>query len=203
MNEDPTQALQDLENSAQPLMTWIAEVRVTSPDEQKNAEDLLISARAALRTADEKRRDLTRPLDEAKRRIIDLFNPYVSRLETAISMLNRELTSYHQGLVALQQEEERRAMEEQAARMREAAETGEVVDLPEALSVPNVNKTSHAHMGTVTYREDWDIQVVDPVKVPRDLCQPSLPLIRARVRSGITNISGVLVIKRLATVARS
>ena len=127
----------------------------------------------------------------------------MSRLETAISILNRQLTSYHEGLVALRREEEARALEAQAARMREAQETGEMVEPPGALSVPNVTKTSRANMGTVTYRDDLDIRVVDPVKVPRDLCQPSLPLIRARVRSGVTNIPGVLVTRKVVSVARS
>ena len=94
-------------------------------------------------------------------------------------------------------------MEAQAARMMEAERTGEVVEPAELTAVPNVLKTSRAHLGTVTYRDDWDVQVVDATKVPRDLCEPSLPRIRARVKSGVTNIPGVLITKKLVSVARS
>jgi hypothetical protein len=200
--QTPTQELEALEEQSQPILTWLADLKVASPEEQKNAEDLLISARQAWRSADEKRKELTRPLDEAKRRIMELFKPHMARLETGINILNRQLTAYHESLVALQREEERRALEAQAARMREAQETGELVGPPETLSVPNVTKTSRAHMGTVTYRDDLDIRVVEPAKVPRDLCEPSMALIRARVKSGLKDIPGVLVTTKLATVAR-
>lgn len=202
MQRDPIHELASLEESAQPLLRWLCDLKVTSPEEQKNAEDLLISARQAWREADEKRKELTRPLDQAKARIIDLFKPYMNRLETGISILNRELTMYHESLVALRQEKERRSMEAQVARMKEAEETGEVVEPAELFGVPHVVKTSRAHLGTVTYRDDWDVEVVDAAKVPRDLCEPSLPRIRARVKSGVTNIPGVLVTKKLVSVAR-
>ena len=202
MQQDPTHELASLEESAQPLLRWLHDLKVTSPEQQKDAEDLLISARQAWRVADEKRKELTRPLDDAKARIIELFKPYMNRLETGINILNRELTSYHEALIALRREEERRALEEQAARIKEAEQTGEVVEPVVLAAVPNVVKTSRAHLGTVTYRDDWDVQVVDAAKVPRDLCEPSLPRIRARVKSGVTDIPGVLVTKKVVSVAR-
>ena len=94
-------------------------------------------------------------------------------------------------------------METQAVRMKEAEETGEVVEPLQLPDVPLVVKTSHANLGTVTYRDEWQVQVVDAAKVPRDLCEPSLPRIRARVKSGVTNIPGVLVTKAFVSVARS
>jgi len=183
-------------------MDWIADHKVTSPETQKNAEDLLISARAARKQAEDKRKELTRPLDEAKARIIDLFQPYLNRLDIGINMINRELTNYHESLIALEREQERRAMEEQAARMNEAQETGEIVEPAQPPSLPHVSKTSHAHIGTVTYRQEWDIKVVDPARVPRDLCEPSMSRIRARVKSGVINIPGVLVTPRTISTAR-
>ena len=206
MIQSPTgqahQALAQLEQSSQPLMDWIADHKVTSPETQKNAEDLLISARAARKQAEDKRKELTRPLDEAKARIIDLFQPYLNRLDIGINMINRELTNYHESLIALEREQERRAMEEQAARMNEAQETGEIVEPAQPPSLPHVSKTSHAHIGTVTYRQEWDIKVVDPARVPRDLCEPSMSRIRARVKSGVINIPGVLVTPRTISTAR-
>ncbi len=196
-------ALTELEQQAQPLLKRLDELKVRSPEQRKNAEDLLILARSDWKRADETRKELTRPLDEAKRRIIKLFEPYMNRLETAINILNRELYAYREQLLALQREEERRLMAEQAARMKAAQETGEVLDpndLPDDL--PFISKTSRANLGTVTYREDWDIKVVDPDKVPRDLCEPSMPRIRARVKSGVTNIPGVLVTPRTISTTR-
>jgi hypothetical protein len=203
MPQDPTIELATLEESSQPLLRWLHDLNVDSPEQQTKAEDLLISTRHAWKQADEKRRELTRPLDDAKQRIIELFNPYLNRLQTAINILNRELTTYHQTLVALRLDKEREAMETQAVRMKEAEETGEVVEPLTLPDVPYVVKTSRANLGTVTYRDEWQVQVVDAAKVPRDLCEPSLPRIRARVKSGVTNIPGVLVTKTFVSVARN
>ena len=203
MPQDPTIELATLEDSSQPIFHWLQNLHVNSPEEQTKAEDLLISTRHAWKQADEKRRELTRPLDDAKQRVIELFNPYLNRLQTAITILNRELTTYHQTLVALRLDKEREAMETQAVRMKQAEATGEVVDPLQLPDVPNVVKTSHANLGTVTYRDEWQVKVVNAAKVPRDLCEPSLPMIRARVKSGVTNIPGVLVTKTLISVARS
>jgi len=93
------------------------------------------------------------------------------------------------------------ALAEQAEKIAEAKDTGEVVDMTEY--IPDAPaKTSHAHLGTVTYREDYDVVIVDPFKVPRELCDPNMSRIRARVKSGVTDIPGVLVTKKFVTVAR-
>lgn len=191
-----------LEASQADLMRWIVDAQVTNQDEEHRAEDLLISARFARKQADDKRRELTRPLDDAKARIIGLFQPYINRLDTAINFLSVRLTDYHLQLVNLRHQEETRVLEEQAAKMREAQETGELVDLPPQPDVAPVPRTSHANLGAVTYREDVDIRIIQPAKVPRDLCEPSMSKIRARVKSGVTDIPGVLVTKKLVTVTR-
>ena len=191
-----------LEEQSQPIFKWLHSLKVTSPTQQKEAEDLLISARYAWKQADTKRKELTHPLDEAKKRIIQLFQPYMNRLETGVTILNRELTTYHEALVALAREREIKALEDQAARMREAAQTGELLEPVDAPGVPSAPKTSRANLGTVTYRKDLDVQVIQPALVPRDLCEPSLSLIRARVRSGVTDIPGVLITRKVVSSTR-
>jgi len=172
---------------------------VTSPDEQRNAENLLIAARHALKEATDTRMALTRPLDDSKARIILLFKPYTGQLEEGIAALNGALSTYRRHLQELQLAEQHRAMEEAA----QALADGEVVEPVDALDVPDVKATSRTDMGTVTYREDWDVQIVDAALVPRDLCEPSLPRIRARVKSGVTTIPGVLITRRTISIART
>ncbi len=193
-----------LEERQAPLLKHLAELKVRSTAEQRNAEDLLISARYALKEAQQKRMELTRPLDEAKGRIIDMFKPYINRIETGIGILTRELNQYHAYLLQLRQAEEERAMREAAARAQEAQETGEVQAPPDdaEIDVPIVPKTSRGPMGSVTYRQEYEIKVVRPDLVPRDLCEPNIPKIRARVKSGVTDIPGVLVTTKTVPVAR-
>jgi len=191
-----------LEKGQESLFTWLAATKVTSDKEQKDAEDLLIVARRAVKDAEAKRKDLTQPLDESKARIIALFKPYIERLNIGIKQLNDELGRYHEQKRIAAEAERLTELAKEAARIREAGGTGEVLEPLPAPITPAVPKTSHTHLGTVSYRDDFDIQIVDPSQVPRDLCEPSMPKIRARVKSGVLDIPGVLIARKTISTAR-
>jgi len=197
------QVINDLEQSQQTLLKWMGELRITTNEEQRNAEDILISARRALKEAQERRMELTRPLDDSKKRIIELFKPYIDRLEQGINTVNKALVSYHEKKRIEVEAARMAALAEEAARFREAQETGEVIELPAIPPAEPVPTTSRAHFGSVSYREDYDIQIVNPNMVPRDLCEPSMVKIRARVKSGITQIPGVSITRKHITTTRT
>ncbi len=201
--QNPQTAIAQLEENQSLLLPWLDTITVTSDDEQHNAEDLLISARRALKEADGTRRQLTRPLDESKERIIALFKPYTSRLSSGITNINTALDAYHRKKSIEAEAARLAALAEEAARIAHAKDTGEVIEpLAQPIQVA-VEKTSRANLGTVTYRDDYDIQIVDARQVPRELCEPSMPKIRARVKSGVTEIPGVLISKKYVTSTRS
>lgn len=191
-----------LEETQEPLLRWLTTATVTNDEQQKNAEDLLIAARHALKDSEEKRKELTKPLDESKARIIALFKPYTERLTKGINVLTSELGKYHQQKRIQAEAARLTALAEEAARIRAAGGTGEMLEPLAKPITPEVAKTSRTHLGTVSYREDYDIQIVDPDMVPRDLCEPSMPKIRARVKSGITDIPGILVARKVISTAR-
>ena len=193
-----------LQNSQSSLIQWMASTTtIESREQQQNAEDMLIHARQSLRNVEAKRKELLQPVNETRDRINALFKPLSDRLKMGIHVVNEALQEYR--LKEAREAEELRAiaLAEQAAKVAEAKETGEVVDLGRSGDIPEApSKTSHAHLGTVTYRDDFDIIIVDPFKVPRDLCDPNMSRIRARVKSGVTEIPGVLITKTVTTVAR-
>ena len=194
--------ISSLEETQEPLLRWLTISTVTNDEQQKNAEDLLIAARHALKDCEEKRKELTKPLDESKARIIALFKPYTERLTKGINVLTSELGKYHQQKRIQAEAVRLTALAEEAARIRAAGGTGEMLEPLAKPITPEVAKTSRTHLGTVSYREDYDIQIVDPDMVPRDLCEPSMPKIRARVKSGITDIPGILVARKVISTAR-
>lgn len=203
MQETPEVVIENLTVQDRDIFAWVTTCQVTDKDSQRNAENLLIGARAAFKRADGKRKELLEPVRETEKRITDLFKPYLTRLTFCIDKINGSLQVYHAEQLQITQDEQNYRMAEQAAKLAEAKETGEVVDLPTAEVISGPAKTSRPDMGTVTYRDDYDIKVVNPDLVPRDLCEPSMPKIRARVKSGITNIPGVLVMRTFTTVAKS
>lgn len=201
--DEKTQTLiTQLEKRQESLFHWLQTATVTTDEEQKNAEDMLIAARHATKEGDELRKTLTQPLDESKKRIIALFKPYMDRLNQGISVLTRELGKYHNQKRIEADAARLTALAEEAARLFAAEVTGEVLEPLAKPAVPEVAKTSRTNLGTVSYREDYDIQIVDPDQVPRDLCEPSMPKIRARVKSGVLKIPGVLVSRKTISTAR-
>jgi len=201
--QKPEVAITGLQEKQASLLKWMDTVTVTNDEEQRNTEDLLIGGRRALKEVTAVRLELTRPLDESKKGIIALFAPYVAQITDGITRVDEELRRYHNQKRIAAEAARLAALAEEAARIAEARETGEILEPLAQAPVEPVLKTSRAHMGSVTYRDDYDINIVDPQLVPRDLCEPSMPKIRARVKSGIMNIPGVLVSKKYVTSTRT
>ena len=84
---NPRTAVEELQSQQEILLRWLDKPVVTNEPEQKQAEELLISARFAIKQAEEKRKELTRPLDESKKRIMDMFRPYLDRLNIGVTLL--------------------------------------------------------------------------------------------------------------------
>jgi len=196
--------VQTLEQNQATLVGWMAaSVVIASGEDQRNAEDMLIHARQGLRDIETKRKELLEPVNETRDRINALFKPLSDKLNMGIFIVNKALQDYHSQQVKEAEELRMIALAEQAAKITEARETGEVVEITPTADVPEAPlKTSHAHLGAVTYREDFDVSIVDPLLVPRELCDPNLSRIRARVKSGVMEIPGVLITKKYVTVAR-
>ncbi len=182
--------VKELELQHASLLRWLTEVKVTSDEEQKQAEDLLIKSRRALKQATDKRMELTRPLDESKRKIIEFFQPHIDRLTTGISIINTELRRWR----------DKKQLEAEIARL-DALEN--IKPITECSTVSEPEKTSKTESGSVTYRDDYDIKIINPDLVPRDLCEPSMPRIRAKVKSGVLIIPGVEITPKYVTVTRT
>ena len=193
-----------LEQHQSTLLKWMADITVVaSQEEQRNAEDLLIHARQSLRDIEAKRKELLQPVFETRDRINALFKPLSDKLNMGIYVVNKALQDYHSKQAREAETARLAALAEQAAQLAEARETGEVVELCQTTAIPEApHKTSHAHLGSVTYRDDFDISIVNALLVPRELCDPNLSRIRARVKSGVKEIPGVLITKGYITVAK-
>lgn len=202
---NPEAVVAEIEEIQAPLLKWLGVNQViASEEQQKNAEDMLIHARQAIRSIETKRKELLEPVNETRDRINALFKPLTDRLTLAIAFTNQGLQAYHTEQVRLAKEAQELLLAEQAEKLKEAEVTGEVVELLRAEVMPQAPGLTHrANLGSVTYREEPKITIVNPSLVPRALCEPSLPKIRAKVKSGAKKIPGVLITMEYVTVARA
>lgn len=78
-----------------------------------NAGTQIGAAKKAKKQLEEKRLKITRPIDEAKREVMDLFRPYIDALDKYINGTNTALAAYRKKLLLQQQEQERKLREQQ------------------------------------------------------------------------------------------
>jgi len=205
VQEQVSMEIATLEDGTSRLLYWSEQqFEVLSDEQQKNAEDLLIGLRQAEKTADEKRKEILTPIDEARAKVQALFKPYLDNLAKAKASISHGLMVYHEQQAKAAEEAKNLLLQQEAERIANARANGEVVEaltfMPDEL--PEIAKTSHAHLGSVTYRDDIEVTIVNLRLIPRDLMIPDMPKIKARAKSGM-EIPGVLVTKKLIPVTRT
>jgi hypothetical protein len=84
---------------------------ITAPNEYKTAADDLKTIKGKAKDLDELRKSLTKPLDDSKKRIMDLFRVPMERLADAESSIKSAMISYQQEQERIRQAEESRLRE--------------------------------------------------------------------------------------------
>lgn len=130
---------------------------VTTPEEYRVAAEALKQTCAKHRQIDEQRKKATKPLDEAKRQIMDWFRPALDNLDSAIMSIRRGLTSY-------EAEQKKR---EDAAAAAYATASGAEREAAKVQLVATFNNTVEKIEG-VTKRTIWKFEITDPTAIPRE-----------------------------------
>jgi hypothetical protein len=201
MQQNPETALEVLKSKDAIILNRLVDITITSREEQKSYEDDLISARQAFQRAEDMRKSLTEPLRLSESRINALFKPYTSNLISGINKLCIALDKWRKEQSDISETKLLSQAEEYWQKRNEAKGTGEIIPLP-SLNMNPPPKTSYANMGSVSYREVLEVRVVDPLLVPRDLCEPVLSKIRKRAESGVVDIPGVVCERKFVPYTR-
>lgn len=146
---------------------------IASPETYQWAGEQLREIKSKAKELDERRKKITKPLDEAKKQVMDLFRPALEFLTQAETIIKRKMIVYQSEQEKIRREAEAKAREaqrkeqerleeqarkaeakgkaEQAEALRQQADmTPAVVVAPEA---PKANGTS--------IRTDWEAEVMD------------------------------------------
>lgn len=199
--QDPNQALEILKTKDAELLPYLENVSITTKEQQKQYEDILIETRQAISRAEAMRKELTEPLRLSEQRINAMFKRYTAPLMNGCNSIVNVLNHWRKEQSDISETKLLAEAKDYWERRKEAELTGEVIPLPELNSNPPP-KTSHANMGSVSYREVFEIRIVSPDLVPRDLCEPVMSKIRKRAESGVTQIDGVVITKKFVPYTR-
>ena len=150
------------------------------------------------------RLSITRPMDEAKRRVMAVFKPTVDRLAAAESTIKSAVLTYTQeqerqrreaqAKLDADAEREREQLRKQAEAHRETGREGRAETLEqrvETVQAPVVAK-AEAPSGAIHVRTTWHAEVVDFTLLakacaegqqPLELIQPDMPALNAMART--------------------
>lgn len=178
---------------------------VADNDQLDTVTRIAKEAKTLVKTLANKRLELTRPLDAAKKSLMDLEKSETKSLNALIEKLDGMAAAYAREQ-ARKAEEERmrieaaeraRAEAELAARQKAEEEAAKAAAANSAFGlegtpvapvaptpppppvltpVPTVQK---AHSSSASFTEVWKYEIIDPNAVPRELCSPDDAKIRA------------------------
>ena len=159
---------------------WLAELRayvISTDEEEQMIAAVLRGVKDKHDFADEKRKTITKPLNDAMKATNALFKPSLEAYKEVEKLLKDKIADY----IARKQQANTAALHAAAA----AATPEQAVRAIESTSPV-------APPGGVSIRYQWKFEVVDPNAVPRELCSPDDKKIQAALAAGM-QVPGVRV----------
>jgi hypothetical protein len=192
----------------------VKSIAIRNPEQLKTAGDISNKIKTRIKELDTDRKELTRPLDDVKAKIMDKYRPAIEQLTQAQRLIDGVISDYLLEQRRIQQEQQRK-VEEEARKERERAEAKakewaakgnekkaeEWLDKSEAVIAPVIQAPDTKAAGIST-REDWDFEITDANLIPRDYLIPDDKTIRAFVKAtkGKKEIPGVKIIAKTVIV---
>jgi hypothetical protein len=207
------------------LLASAEQFEIVTNDQYTSSADLLKQIKGKQTGLDDLRKSITRPLDEAKARIMDLFRPAGNQLIEAERTLKHAMLGFTRQQENIRQQEENRAREladKEAARLqrradkaREAGKDDKADELEtQALAVPTpIIPSSTARVSGIVQRATWKAEVTDlkalvvavaAGQAPVTLLLPNMPVLNMQARSlkRELNIPGVRAVSEDVVAAR-
>lgn len=204
---DP-KALQ-LAQEAESTLTLAKEYVIDGPEMYELAATELKTIKGKAKELDELRKSMTRPLDDAKKRIMDFFAKPLQFLNDAEGLLKRSMLTYDREQERKRQEEEERLRaaaraeqerlqkeaDERAAALAAEGKAEEAIEVAAAVPViplPTV-QVERPKVAGISHRQNWKARVVDPMKVPRQFLMVDEKALNAYAKStkGAVPVEGV------------
>jgi hypothetical protein len=183
------------------LALVVEEIVIENADQLKNCSDLLAIGKSYEKDAAAKLAEITAPIMAQEQAARAAWKPTISLIHMAWGRIDDAIIRYHSKIKAEADALLIMQMQEQAAKIAESKETGEVIE-PETRIVEQVSQTVRGNMGSTTIKSTPEFFISDEDAVERSLCSPDMKKIKARYASGIKDIKGVMITYKAHTVSR-
>lgn len=197
-----------------------ARIKINSQADYERAATLLKEIKSSLKKLEEERKRITKPLDDAKKSVLELFRKPAETLESLEKEIKSTMVAYIeeqeriarerqeelQRLAELEAEKERKKIEKKLGEIKDEAKANELKEklngiVPVApLVAPSVQTPKN-----ISYREKWSAVVIDFKALPDEYKIPNQQMLDKLAQStkGTLNIPGVKWEKETITVVGS
>ena len=206
-----------------PALCQKADLIISNQTEYDGASVILKEVKSRYKELDEQRKEITKPLDTAKKAVMDLFNRPLDLLKRAEDKLKGGMIGYTneierkaredqarlQKLADQEAEKQRKILEAKIERAKASGKEEKVADLEMQketvvpIMAPVITPQIENPNGT-SYRDKWDVEIVNVDLIPREYMLPNLQAIQKIIQAtkGTIPIPGVKIIKSKILVSR-
>ena len=196
------------------VLTSAGAIKINSPQDYQQAGDLIKRLKVEAKAIEDKRKELTSPLDLSKKRIMEEFKPLLAKYEGAIKQLTQTAIAYANEQERIKREaiakaeaerqkevERLRKLQENSKREETKEKYEDKILEAELAPAPIVEQPK---VEGVSYRVAIKIEITDPSKVPAHFLIPDEKAIKAFIvaTKGNQEVAGVKIIKEKVLVSR-
>lgn len=169
LTQETTRAL----STAMELAESIA-VEISTQEHYDGATSLLKDVKGKIKELEGMRLAITRPLDESKKRTMDLFRVPIEKLESAESKLKSGILTYsrrieeERRLAEAKAIAERRKLEEAALKAAEQGKAALAVKKMVAAEAVKIEAPEFVKAAGTSMRKIWRYKIIDETKIPRE-----------------------------------
>lgn len=171
---------------AEQALTQIRTFTIETKEDLEFAAEILTDTKQSIKRLDDKRKEITDPMNKALKAANALFKPAITFYEECERLIKSKIVEAHKKA----EDAARIALESAGA----AAVEGDAGALTTALQVHDAAVEFPAADG-LQYRTSWKFEIMDEALIPREYMTPNLALIKGVVthKKGATEIPGVRV----------
>lgn len=187
--------VREAEKETNLILSEAKDLQIATQVEYQEATGFLQRIKGKYKEIEDARKAITQPMDEAKKRVMELFRKPLTVLSSAETYLKNQMVTYHDEQEKKRREEEATA---EAERIKEEAklekkiekaidkgdegraeelqaEKDNIVTPPTTVEVPQAEG--------IAFKEKWEVEVVNESLVPRQYLMPNLPMLNKTVQA--------------------
>jgi hypothetical protein len=188
--------IESAKKEAEKLVEQAGSLRIKNPAQLEEAGLMLTKVSAKIKVLDTERKEMTKPLDDSKKRIMAWFNEPIETLQGIQAGLKQAMLAYQKAVQAKQLAKEQ-AIREQLAKEQEV----EVEDVQLPVSAP---KNPIGAFTNSTIRKTWECEVIDETQVPREFLMVDTAKLKkyATAMKADAKVAGVRFFEKEGIVSR-